>query len=114
MDRFSATTAAEAVKRLRVELDISQRELAAELRVDHALIGRIEAGREPDLATLRRLLAPFGGRLELVVSFDAPLGPVASDLRAARARRKERLDQARVARNWERRRLRAQLFLSRK
>ncbi len=70
--------------RARVAVGLTQRQLAAQLRVTQAAVARIESGRHlPSLATLRSYAAATGRRL--VIGFE----PVAegNGRRGARARK---------------------------
>src|SRR3977135_2572134 len=77
-------TIGERLKRLRLERDLSQRELAAP-GVSYAYISRIEAGtRQPSVKALRRLAAKLGVSPEYLET--------GSDIRDGEARELKRAD----------------------
>lgn len=97
-NELRAETAANLVLTLRHELCATQREFAAKARVERAVVARIELGREAKFSTLRRLIASFGGRLELYARFERPMEALAEDFLPERDRRFNRLQDERRAR----------------
>jgi DNA-binding XRE family transcriptional regulator len=57
------------VKVLRVELDLSQADLARLLGTTQSNVSKIEARGDPRLSTLRKIVEGKGGRLRLVADF---------------------------------------------
>lgn len=88
--------AGELVARVRAALRLSQREFASRGGVERAALGRLELGRDAKVSFLRRLLAAFGGGLELAARFERPLDALGDEFERERAER-------RVERNWRRR-----------
>ncbi|MBI3565630.1 MAG: helix-turn-helix domain-containing protein [Elusimicrobia bacterium] len=102
-ETLRAESTAGFVRTLRGALRVTQRELAQRTFTDRALIARLEAGREPRLPTLRRLVASLGGRLELAARFERPLEALAESFVEPRLAFRAERDAGRRERHWKRR-----------
>jgi HTH-type transcriptional regulator/antitoxin HipB len=79
LDIASADDVGRLVARARRMADLSQRELAARLRVSRTAISRLESGAGlPSLPLLRAILAMAGLRVRIVDESDDPVVPIPS------------------------------------
>ena len=76
------------VRRARRLGDFSQRELAAAVGVDQAMIARVECGGDMSVESLARVLAASGLRLQVVDAASNPVEPMPRDVFRDRAGRR--------------------------
>ena len=57
------------LRELRQALDLTQRQVAASLRIEQAAVSKMEKQTDMYLSTLRRFIAAMGGQLDIVARF---------------------------------------------
>lgn len=62
------------LRELRQALDLTQRQVAASLRIEQAAVSKMEKQTDMYLSTLQRFIAAMGGQLDIVARF--PKGTV--------------------------------------
>lgn len=68
------------LKKLRVQLDLSQREVAKRIDIDHSYIAKIEKGKMPSLEKLKRLCSLYGISVQSLFGEEVALPDVLKEL----------------------------------